>query len=136
MRISGQHTKNLYRYYDVQFSAGCDESGNDLGPGRVGVYLQEFPVVKETKCGAWILTAYCFGDVEVSVKDCKFVNLKANKKFACLTLEEAKESFIARKKRQVRLLKAQIIRAEKALLEIEKETSWMVKKQPDTFQIC
>jgi hypothetical protein len=109
----------LYRYYDVQYSAGIDEWDNDLGPGRVGISLMEFEIIKETKCGVWILTGYCFTSPNESIPKeyQKFVNLNANKKYACRTKEEAKESFIARKKRQIRILSAQIERARKALVE-------------------
>jgi len=111
----------LYRYYDVQYSAGCDECGNDLGAGRVGVSLMEFDVVSETRCGVWIMTGYWFGAPgEKPPKNClKFVNMEANKKYACRTKEEAKESFIARKRRQISILSAQIKRAEKALFAVE-----------------
>lgn len=124
----------LYRYYDVQYSAGCDEWGNNIGAGRVGVYLQEFEIVKETKCGVWILTGFWFGSPEETPpKECqKFVNLTARKQFACRTIEDAKESFIARKKRQIKILSAQITRAEKALVEItknDKELDHLVSKR-------
>src|SRR3972149_7838153 len=46
----------------------------------------------------------------------KFINLSWRKKWACPTLKEAKESFIARKERQVIILKAQLARAEAQLL--------------------
>lgn len=113
--------KYLYRFYDVQYSAGCDEFGNDLGPGRVEVYIMQFPIHKETPCGAWIVQeSWLSGPNEVPLREAlKFVNLKANKKFACRTVAEAKESFLARKKRQIRILNSQIERAKKAIVSME-----------------
>jgi hypothetical protein len=110
--------KKLYRYYDVQYSAGIDQFDNDLGPGRVGVHLMEFDIIKETKCGVWILYGDWIGSPdEIPSKEfLKFINLEANKQFACRTKEEAKQSFISRKRRQLRILNSQIIRAEKALI--------------------
>lgn len=97
----------LYRYYDVQYT------------DHVGVHLMEFDIVKETKCGVWILIGYWLDSPdEKPPKDVtRFVNMQANKKYACRTKEDALESFKARKHRQICILTAQIKRAEKALLE-------------------
>jgi len=113
--------EKLYRYYDVQYSAGCDEYGGDLGPGPVKVHLMEFSIIKETRCGVWILTGYWFGTPEEKPpkEAMRFVNMQANKKYACRTKEEALESFKARKRRQIHILKSQTERAEKALLEAD-----------------
>lgn len=110
----------VYRYYDVQYSAGWGECGDSLGPGRVGVHLMEYDVIRKTKCDVWIdIVNYLAAPFEMIPKDClKFINLQANKKYACLTIEEAKESFIARKRRQIRILSAQILRVDKAIIEI------------------
>jgi hypothetical protein len=45
----------------------------------------------------------------------KFVLKDARKRFACPTPEEAMESFIARKKRQRGILKAQLVHVEEAI---------------------
>ena len=45
--------------------------------------------------------------------------LTAHKKFACLSLEEAKKSFKARKKTQIRILCNQLQRAEEALKMVD-----------------
>jgi hypothetical protein len=70
--------------------------------------LKEYEVIKETPCGAWIRLLD-----GVYIK--KFVNLKARKKYACLTIEDALESFIRRKKRQILILKHQLEMAESGL---------------------
>lgn len=75
----------------------------------------EFPVIKETKCGAWI--------DEYGHK--RFVNLEARKKYACRTEQEALESYHARKKRQVRILEHRLAEARAALtLTPENETAY------------
>lgn len=97
----------LYRYEDVQHHPGLDECDLPLpGPGRVSLRLDEYRIKKKTPKGVWI--DFDYG------KD-KFVNLYARKKYACSTKTEALESFLARKAKQISILKYQLIRAEKAL---------------------
>ena len=103
-------TEFLYRYTDYTVSIGTDEFGESLGGSRVEVGLYKYKVLKWTPKGAWI-SLY-----EIIPHDRKFVLLTARKKFACKTIEEAKESFVARKKAQIRILKANI--AEEALLKV------------------
>jgi len=71
---------HLYRFYEVGGEAwhDCD------------IFLEQFPVLKKTACGCWIQAYH----------KKKFVLSGARKRFACASLEEAAESFIARKKRQ------------------------------------
>lgn len=84
--------------------SGLDEFDNPIGPGILKVELYKYGVIKRTPKGAWI-------------NSCpkKFVLLTARKKFACNTVDEAKESFIARKNRQKKILTAQLKQCEKAL---------------------
>ena len=84
----------LYRFHETRWS-----------DSRLMLIKDEFPVIKETNCGAW---------VDIYGRK-RFVNLQAKKKYACLTVEEALESYHARKKRQIRILKAQLAQAEAAL---------------------
>jgi hypothetical protein len=56
-------------------------------------------VKRRTPCGARLVGG-------------KFVNLNANKKWACNTQNEALESFIAKKARQIRILSNNLARAE------------------------
>lgn len=98
-----------YRYEDSLISAGVDECDNPLGPPRVHVYLYEYPVIKYTPKGAWI---------SVGVEK-KFVLRDARKRFACPTVEEARESFIARKRAYVRHLNARMVRAQEAIRFVE-----------------
>lgn len=93
--------EKYYRYIDILWS----ENG-------VRIRLEEYDVIKHTRCGVWI---------KDFVRGKRFVNSNARKKFALPTKEEAKKSFIARKERQIRILEAQLDRAKHALQFIEEE---------------
>lgn len=84
----------LYRYQELR-----------LGEGRVSLSLYRFPIRKLTPCGAQV-------DVW-GVR--RFVRLDARKRYACPTEAEALESFRARKRRQIGILKQQLAEAETAL---------------------
>jgi hypothetical protein len=90
--------EHFFRYDDTQFAPPLDEFENPVGPGRVVVQLTEFPVIRRTKCGAWVDN---FGTP-------RFVLLSARKQFACPTKEDAKVSFLARKKAQARIYAARL----------------------------
>lgn len=84
----------LWRFHEARWSEH-----------RLQLIKESFPVIKYTNCGVWI-------DVYGRKR---FVNLGARKKYACLTEQEALESYHARKKRQVRILKLRLAEAEAAL---------------------
>lgn len=84
----------LYRYDTVRWSES-----------RLMLTKREFPVIKETPCGAWI--SHYGGK--------KFVNLGAKKRYACPTEKEAFESFQARKRKQVGILTHRLAEAKAAL---------------------
>lgn len=107
--IHGIVDGKLYRYQEHHY-ASMDEYDNSHY-SYTDVSLQEYRVIKETKCGAWI-RPYQFTHFSEYKK---FVNLKARKKFACISEESALESFIARKTRQISILQAQALRARLAL---------------------
>lgn len=73
----------------------------------VHIYTEALPVIRETECGVWL-------DLGGSVAR-RFVLKDARKRWACPTREEAEISFIARKKRQLRILRAHVLRVERAL---------------------
>lgn len=101
----------LYRYDDVQYSAGTDERGDPLPcAGEVRVHLTEYGIVKRTEQGAWI----------EGFERPKFVNLTRRKRFACATKQEAMESFLARKSRQRAILSSQLNRVDKAVQAAKK----------------
>lgn len=93
-----------FRIENHQVSSGVDEFDNPVGPGRTELYLHSYEVLKETPKGVWI---QAYGTK-------KFILQNARKKFACPTIEEAIESFIARKKRQIRILSGQLENAKMA----------------------
>ena len=95
-----------YRLHDYAVSNGVDQFDNPIpGLPRINVTTQEFKVVKHTPKGVWI----------ESYGMPRFVLDGSRKRYACPTLQEAKESFQARKKTQIRILKAQLNRAQRAL---------------------
>ena len=92
-----------YRYVNSLVSYGDEDSGYHA---RVKVDLIAYPVMKETPKGIWIYVPF---------NQKKFINLSAKKKFACISKEDALYSFIARKKRQIRILSTQLRDAQDAL---------------------
>ena len=97
----------LYRYDAVRVSNGCDEFDESLGH-HIEVYLSRYEIVKHTPKGFWIYP--------LSGK--RFVLKDACKKFACTDEASAAESFIARKKKQIKILNAQIADAQEAITAI------------------
>ena len=88
-------TKNLFRYDGTYW-------GDELGPAEAHLYAGYFPVVKETPKGCWI---------DVYGKR-KFVLNDSTKRYAYPTKELALQAFIARKRRQCGILRAQLKNAE------------------------
>lgn len=84
----------MYRYEETRYAPPFDEFDNPCGKGTIRVNLYTFQVVRKTPKGVWIDS---FGRE-------KFVLLRAKKKYAHFSKEEALESFIARKNRQSQIL--------------------------------
>lgn len=84
----------LYRYKETRWSES-----------KLMLIQFKFPIISRTKCGAWV--------DDMGRK--RFVNLNARKRYACPTEAEALESYHARKRRQIRILKARLAEAETAL---------------------
>lgn len=98
----------LYRVEERVHGRGyIDEFDNyhSLPGYEAGTTVVTFEVIRRTKCGVWI------DDYGVE----KFVNLGARKQYASETVKEAAEQFYWRKRRQVKILRAQLERAEIAL---------------------
>jgi hypothetical protein len=98
--------KFWYRYEDTRH-ATINEWGDVEGPSYVAVYLRKYELVKETPKGAWIRLGPFSGK--------RFVLREARKRFACPTIEEAKESFIARKTAEIRHNQNRINHARRAI---------------------
>lgn len=104
----------FYRYKEVTYSLGMDQFDYPLPGSDLKVELERYRVIKRTPKGAWI---DCGGWGLNSDK--KLVLLDSKKRFACPTKKEALESFKARKRRQIKIVKAQLKRAEEALSAAE-----------------
>jgi hypothetical protein len=119
----------LYRY-EGQYhrTGGYDVCGEwEWGTSRYPqLYLHKYRVLKWTKCGAWIR----FSTYQ---RDQRFVNLKARKKFACKTEEDALESFIARKNRQAAILGTQLEAAEALSKHAKRELEKRRGKETSVF---
>jgi hypothetical protein len=111
-----KHIDKLYRIDGKCYAACLDEYENPMGIGSRELRVSKFDVVRATPTGVWI-QPYSWDD---SYK--KFVRLTASKKYACETIELAKESFIARKNRQIRILSARL-RDARTFLELAKNYS-------------
>jgi hypothetical protein len=103
-----------YRYEEVTYHPGVDEYDEPLrGPGRVEVNCYEWRVTKVTPKGVRV------GWGMAGLMD-RFILLDARKRWAYPTKELALESFIARKERQLRILRAQVETVEKALAIVKR----------------
>lgn len=97
--------KFLYRIFD-----------HWMREGLADIHLDQFPIVKETPRGAWIL-------VDEFLAKKKFVLLRdpwgrpTRKRWACETVEDAVKSFIARKQHQAGHLQRGLKQAQAALKE-------------------
>jgi hypothetical protein len=103
----------LYRYSNNRSEGQTYPFKFPTQDENIDVYLHEYDVTKETKCGAWI-------DVDHGTKR-KFVNTTCVKQFAYKSLEDAKQNFISRKHRQIQILRSQIKTAEVSLAAIESD---------------
>ena len=94
-------TEYLYRIVEVV------HSNYDGGIRSLTLRLDKYIILKRTEKGAWIGSEFPW--------DKKFVMLSARKKYAHETEAEAMESFIARKKKQIKIVSYQLKKAELAL---------------------
>ena len=76
----------------------------------VTITLYRFAVIRHTLRGVWL---------DYGIEKDKFVLVNARKRFACPTLDEAKESFLARKKIQLIILEEQTKGVRRILLEAD-----------------
>ena len=102
-----------YRYEDRRYS---DPNFDDYEPSsyssHVRVVLRKYPILRHTPKGVWL---------GWSEYDRRFVLKSARKRFACPTIEEAKESFLARKRRQISIYEARLRDAREAVVLIEND---------------
>lgn len=98
-----------FRFEDRRYST-VDEFDNHCG-SYVDVILMEFVVDRHTPKGVWLRTF---------MGSRRFVLSSARKRFACPTIEEAAESFRARKAAQLRIYTAKVSHVHSALLCLER----------------
>jgi hypothetical protein len=115
-----------YRYEDHLVSTGYDYERDCSSGSRVEVRLLEFVVLKTTPKGVWL----DMGSARWDAADKKFVLRDARKRYACPTKEEARASFIARKKAQIRIHEARVAGAKEALEAIGHEEPKPERKRP------
>lgn len=101
-----------YRFEDMRWAAPLDEFDEPVGKGRADVILREFPVLSHTPKGVRLRT---FDGHP------RLVLHHWRKKFACSTVELAKENFLARKAAQRRILCNQLQHVEDALKVFDKK---------------
>lgn len=94
-----------YRMEDRLYAGALDESGSYSGSSTLRIEMLEFPVVKITPKGFWIL--------HWTRK--RFVRCPARKQYAHLTKMAAAEAFTARKRRHLGILLSQLHRAKTAM---------------------
>lgn len=105
-----------YRFEEQTYAAPLDEfDGGPCGEGLVEVHLHKYEVIRHTPKGVWVkrrIGAWSCGHA-------RFILRQAHKRYACPTMEEAGQSFLARKARQARIFKARLRTIEKALAVFE-----------------
>ncbi len=95
-----------YRYEDVSYAPPYDpETEKHWGPGRTDIVKRSYPVMKITPKGVWIS--------QYGTK--RFILADSRKRFAHATVEEAMDSFMARKHAQLRILQSQVSRIQRAI---------------------
>ena len=103
MPAESEGAMKYYRYEEMYF-----------GDGTARIYLVEFDVARETRCGVWIRT---------SIGDERFV-INGRKRYAWPTIEEARRSYLCRRRKQVDILERQLVRA-KACLAAARKGEWV-----------
>jgi hypothetical protein len=107
----------MYRYEDVMYAAAYDDTGR--APGTLKVELRTYEVVRRTDKGCWIRGCFLGANGMYAITGSeRFVLLTARKRFACPTLDEARASFIARKRRQAGIYKSRMERALTAIAQL------------------
>jgi hypothetical protein len=110
-----------YRYEATHYAAPADEFGESRGFGSTSIVLHEYEVARTTPKGVWLRIGF-YGDFAALDAHERFVLTSARKRFACPTKREAMDSFIARKKKEIRIYTARIERARGDLRAAESVT--------------
>lgn len=104
-------TEYWYRYEDQAYCAPrrAYEGDEEWSTTTMRVELRKLRVLKTTACGVWI---------EGGKWDKRFVR-ESDGKYAHRTVEEARASYLDRKRGQIRIVKEQLRRAEHYLSEAQ-----------------
>lgn len=111
-------TEYLYRYESHNVSLGIDQFDEPIPGHSVSIHLHKYKIIKRTPKGAWIPKYSWSFDSDTEKR---FVLLTARKQFASETIEKAKECFIARKKKYIRILESRISDANIAITKVERD---------------
>lgn len=104
-----------YRYED-QLVGSYDAFDDRVTGSSTKLQLVEYKVGRVTPKGVWL--GHFFGmpnPDNVDTRGCRFVRLDAHRRHACPTKEEALQSFLARKERQLSILCKQVQRVKEAI---------------------
>jgi hypothetical protein len=104
-----------YRYSEIRYVAGYDQWGDPVPGYNLAITLTEYEVARHTPKGVRIYLVPSMFSIDEHERPTRLILDKSHKKFACPTKEEALESFIARKKAQIRILRGKLEQAETAL---------------------
>lgn len=107
--MSSGSKQKFYRFEDVAY--GSYNEDITYPTPYIQIDLLEFEEIKKTPRGKWVADPH-----DHRLKH--FIRDRARKKFAYPTVNEAKESFTMRKKRQIEILEDQLSRAKIALDKI------------------
>ena len=92
-----------YRFQETYYASSLDEFDNPIpDSGTVRLHLLKFDVEKTTPKG-------------VRLAGGRWVNESSRKRYACPSIEEARQSFLARKRAEIKHLLARVRKVEKAL---------------------
>ncbi len=100
-----------YRATETTTGTGYVDEWGDwhrTGDSSVTILIEELEVLKVTPKGVWL--AYCS-----QYSDRRFVLNESRKRFACPTIKEALDSFVARKERQAGIYEARDRTARRAI---------------------
>jgi hypothetical protein len=110
-------------YYRLEDYLTCDYGEANV---RVAIRVLQFPVISKTPKGVWIQRW-----PRALPNFRRFILTSARKRFACPTLEEARESYLARKWRQASILHNRYLKAVEAaeLSLVEAEIAQFERRQ-------
>lgn len=101
-------TEYWYRLEEQRYAPPLDEYDEPVGRGQLVVHVCKLKVLRHTPKGAWLV------GLQYGEGNPRFVLREGKKRFACPTLEDATASFLKRKERHARILRAQLETVEEA----------------------